>query len=246
MAPWVPAFTNSVNRHLESFPFVTLSFATVDCEGRPKVRTCIYRGFLFNDRRTNVLTITSDTRMDKIEHLKSNSQVEACFWFPKTNEQFRVSGHAHTLTSDNAEKFSDEVDYPLVSPGAIKNYSSNMDLASMGQMTNNTSERNDIKPTAQEWKDEMDSKWDALSGKLKASFRKPEPGSKITPEKRKLLDSITRGVDGSNEEDGKKNYSLVVLTVDKVDYINLNGHNDIRYLYERFDEDQWTEDEVCP
>jgi hypothetical protein len=239
MAPWVPAFTSAVSRHAESAAFVTFSFATVDIEGCPNVRTCIFRGFLFDDKKTNILTFTTDVRMEKFEHLLKNPKFEACFWFPNSNVQFRLSGNARCVTLGNISTTNAEIgDYPLVSPNVIEQYSSNTDLSHMLPQEPH-------KPSAEEWEQELTNKWVNLSTKLKSSFRKPEPGSKVTPEKQKLLDSISRGVDGSNEEDGKKNYALVLLLVDKVDYVDLNGHQ-ARYIYERYDEDQWSEEEVCP
>lgn len=242
MAPWVPAFTNAVTRQLETASFITFSFATVDSNGAPKVRTCVYRGFIFNDKKTNVITFTTDIRMDKFEHLKSNPKFEACFWFPATNEQFRVSGEAKLLTMNNTTTFNHELgNYPLISPNVIKQYSSSLDLSNTEH--HNTSAPSN--PSPQEWESELKGKWEDLSRNLKSSFRKPEPGSIITPEKQKLLDSISRGVDGSHEVDGAKNFALVLLLADKVDYVNLNGHQS-RYVYSRYDDDQWDETEICP
>lgn len=242
MAPWVPAFTNAVTRQLETASFITFSFATVDSNGAPKVRTCVYRGFIFNDKKTNVITFTTDIRMEKFEHLKTNPKFEACFWFPATNEQFRVSGEAKLLTMNNTTTFNHELgNYPLISPNVIKQYSSSLDLS-------NTEHHNPSapsNPSPQEWESELKGKWEDLSRNLKSSFRKPEPGSIITPEKQKLLDSISRGVDGSHEFDGAKNFALVLLLADKVDYVNLNGHQN-RYVYSRYDDDQWDETEICP
>lgn len=241
MAPWVPVFTNAVTRQLESAAFISFAFATVDSNGLPKVRTCIYRGFIFNDKKTNVITFTTDIRMDKFEHLQANPKFEACFWFPATNEQFRISGDAKILTLNNTTTFSQDLEkYPLISPNILKQYSSSLDLSSHENSVATSS-----KPSPQEWESELKTKWGELSRHLKSSFRKPEPGSDLTPEKQKLLDSISRGVDGSNEIDGTKNFSLVLLLADKVDYVNLNGRQS-RYIYKRFDDDQWDETEVSP
>ncbi|ODQ56918.1 hypothetical protein WICANDRAFT_98156 [Wickerhamomyces anomalus NRRL Y-366-8] len=180
--------------------------------------------------------------MEKFEHLKTNPKFEACFWFPATNEQFRVSGDAKLLTMNNTTTFNHELgNYPLISPNVIKQYSSSLDLSNTEH--HNTSAPSN--PSPQEWESELKGKWEDLSRNLKSSFRKPEPGSIITPEKQKLLDSISRGVDGSHEVDGAKNFALVLLLADKVDYANLNGHQS-RYVYSRYDDDQWDETEICP
>lgn len=267
MAPWVPSFRKAISTHMESHPFVTFSFATVDSNNCPRVRTVIYRDFLFNDKKTNILTFTTDIRMDKLKDLSNNGKFEAVFWFEGTNEQFRVCGEAHVLTQDNVNTFSSTIgEYPCVSPGLLKAHSSCLDLTQLNQSqsslastilngssistngglnTTDNVEQTD-KPSPEEWTQELQSIWDSLSSNLKSSFRKPQPGSIITAEKQKLLDSLSRGVDGSNEEDGKKNYALVLMMVDKCDYINLGGPQHQRWLYERSDEDQWDEVELCP
>lgn len=239
MGTWVPAFSAAVARHLETEPFVTFSFATVDGKGNPSVRTCIYRGFVFGDKKTNVLSFTTDSRMEKLGHVQTNGKFEACFWFPKSNKQFRLSGQARTLTFATTNEINAAIgEYPLVSPNLLSRYRSFTDLAAIQSTASQ-------KPTSEEWEQELQSKWNDLSPKLKSSFRKPAPGSTVTGEKKKLLDSIARGVDGASETDGQKNYALVLLLVDRVDYVDLNGHQ-ARYIYERYDSDQWSEEEVCP
>lgn len=239
MGPWVPAFTRAIDS--ETAPFITFSFATVDENGLPKVRTCIHRGFLFDDKKTNILTLTTDIRMEKYEHLTKNPKFEACFWFPNSNQQFRLSGNAQLLNAGNVDSVNSEINYPLVSPNFIRTHRSERDLTSLQHQNYSSFE----KPTKEEWESELNSKWNGLSRKLKSSFRNPEPGSKLDSEKQKLLDSISRGVDGSNEDEGQKFFSLILLLVDKVDYVNLGSHVS-RSIYERYDDDQWTEEEVCP
>ncbi|KAH3681101.1 hypothetical protein WICPIJ_007933 [Wickerhamomyces pijperi] len=251
MAPWVPSFRKAIQTHRESHPFVAFSFATVDSNNCPHVRTVIDRGFLFDDKKSNILTFTTDIRMDKLRDLSNNGKFEAVFWFEGTNEQFRVSGEAKVLTQDNVETFSGSIgEYPLVSPGFLKSHSSGLDLSHFNQsqlsLASTATNSNHNRPSAEEWSQELQTKWGELSSNLKSSFRKPQPGSTITAEKQKLLDSLSRGVDGSNEEDGRKNYGLVLMLVDKCDYVNLSGPHHQRWLYERNAEDQWDETELCP
>ena len=74
MASWVPIFRNTIEGELtlneKNPPFVSFQLATVDAQGVPHVRTMVYRGFLFNDKTTNVLTFVTDKRMNKYEELK--------------------------------------------------------------------------------------------------------------------------------------------------------------------------------
>ncbi|CEP64139.1 uncharacterized protein LALA0_S10e03334g [Lachancea lanzarotensis] len=127
MAPWVPQFTQSLKNHSQSFtPFF---FATVDpLTNKPKCRTVIFRDFLFHDKRSNVLTFTTDLRGDKVkEILAANSDTapfEACFYFPGTWEQYRFSGRCFVVSHQNLPPISAKynqldsgfIEYPILSP----------------------------------------------------------------------------------------------------------------------------------
>lgn len=100
MAPWVPAFDAAISAQQaasHSPPFVLFLFATVGRDGGPRVRTLVYRGYLFNDRQTNVLTFVTDRRMGKYEELLHNDRFEAVFFFSETRKQFRLRGRARIV-----------------------------------------------------------------------------------------------------------------------------------------------------
>ncbi|SCV02579.1 LAME_0H02982g1_1 [Lachancea meyersii CBS 8951] len=121
MAPWVPQFIQSLKNHSQTFtPFY---FATVDpLTNTPKCRTVIFRDFLFHDKRSNVLTFTTDLRGDKVkEILAANAETapfEACFYFPSTWEQYRFSGKCFVVSHTQAPPISDK--YNMADPGFIK------------------------------------------------------------------------------------------------------------------------------
>lgn len=269
MAPWVPSFTAAAATELETQPFITFAFATVDQSGLPHVRTVAFRGFLFNEKKTNVLTFTTDKRMIKYGEILSKGNFEACFYSHKLRKQFRFSGIAKFLDSDRTPnivlpkpatlpenpktdesdetplemerksyhpgfvKGDDPLEYPLISPTlnkAIKGWDELPDLHP---------------PTQDEWDSELNRQWESLSRTMKSSFRKPTPGSKVTKEKQKLLDSISRGVDGGSDDTGLQNFSLVCLFVDEVDYVDLS-EGGRRSILRRAAGDQWKETEVCP
>lgn len=101
MASWVPIFRNTIEGELtlneKNPPFVSFQLATVDAQGVPHVRTMVYRGFLFNDKTTNVLTFVTDKRMNKYEELKSNDKFEAVFYFQRMKKQMRFRGRARIV-----------------------------------------------------------------------------------------------------------------------------------------------------
>lgn len=287
MAPWAPALAGSIARELEKQPFVSFQFATVDEHGSPHVRTVIHRGFLFDDRSTNVLTFTTDRRMTKYKELFNDSAFELCFYSHVARKQFRLRGVARciddtttpklklppdifdqlknsaeatvTLIADNDNEIetdkidylkfprstaSDELEYPLLSPEVIAKLE-----ASSGEEGLDPEEISAqlTPPTEEEWKNERRRIWNTLSRSIKSTFRKPTPGSRLTEEKIKLLDSIGRGVDGASDEDGLENLVVVVLFVDKVDFVDIgyNGQGR-RLIYRRLAGDHWRETAVCP
>ncbi|KAL6940783.1 hypothetical protein ACO0QE_004700 [Hanseniaspora vineae] len=67
---------------------------------RPSCRTVVFRDFLFNDKKSNILTYVTDLRSEKIQDIKDNGGVfEACFYFPDTMEQYRFSGSTQVVIS---------------------------------------------------------------------------------------------------------------------------------------------------
>ncbi|GMF01563.1 unnamed protein product [Ambrosiozyma monospora] len=100
-------------------------------------------------------------------------------------------------------------------------------------------------PTDEEWEAERQRIWSGLSRGMKKSFKKPQPGSVLTDEKLKLLDSISRGVDGGSSE--YDNFVVVCMFVDSVDYVDFSGGGrDRRYVYKKTGLGTWREIEVCP
>jgi pyridoxamine 5'-phosphate oxidase len=63
--------------------------ATAREDGRPANRTVVFRGFLPD---SNQLMTISDRRTQKISQIRQTPWAEICWYFPKTREQFRLSG----------------------------------------------------------------------------------------------------------------------------------------------------------
>lgn len=84
-------------------PFIQL--ATVDNSQRgspvPRCRTVVFRGFLdgggmasAESSNQHILKIITDARSEKVGQIRENPLVEVTWWFPGSNEQFRISGRA--------------------------------------------------------------------------------------------------------------------------------------------------------
>lgn len=311
-ANWVSLFRNHVHTQLDGQkePFISFQFSTIGIDGFPKSRTVVYRGFLFDDESTNVITFTTDKRMNKYQELSANDKFEAVFYLNNARRQYRLTGHARiiddttipnislnnfkprdvgTSDSDSEEEIEDNditkdkvelspssvqeatsklndlkvnedaetntqqnpLDFNLLSPRLLKKLykehnSSFTSLASLNDI-NFASDLQEVKlvpPTRDEYNEELNRQWEGLSKNLKKSFRRPTPGSKMTAEKAKMIDSIKRGVDGKKDIDGFKNFAVICLFTDRVDFYD--SENDKRYFFEKDKYDLWVEHEVCP
>lgn len=130
--------------------------------------------------------------------------------------------------------------YNLISPGLVQtnneNNSSYVNLSEMADVVH--------PPTEEEYNQEITRQWDQLSKSMKKSFRKPAPKSPMDASNSKLIDSIKRGVDGKKDIDGRKNFAVIALFIESVDYFD--NENDKRYVFEKDKYDMWKEYEVCP
>ncbi len=97
LAPWRSPLTLALqyNRSLAYSRYLQL--ATVRADGRPANRTVVFRGF-FEDR--DQLKFITDTRSQKPEQIEHQPWAEACWYFPKTREQFRILGSLTLVKAD--------------------------------------------------------------------------------------------------------------------------------------------------
>lgn len=326
LAPWNPSFSSALSTELETKPFMMFNFSNVGSDGWPATRCCVFRGFLFDDRSTNVLLFTTDKRSAKYKELMKDSRFESCFYFARLKRQFRLRGHARMISDaihpeiKIAEKEEDAVmssaededettmsrdtsisdqnikailhtatigdedqpifdiftrqerksgnyiqnpsiyeplEYVVISPSVPNQENLDSSFTSLKDLVHNKKSFQQAKreylqshlkpPTSEEWNNERTRCWDTLSRNAKKSFKKPLPGSLLTQEKSKLLDSIDRNVDGTTSSSGFENFVVVCLFVDSVDYLDLGaGGSNNRYVYKRLVGADWKEYEVCP
>lgn len=96
MSLWRSLLARAIHKN-RSLPYSRyFQLATVRADHRPANRTVVYRGFLGDDQ----LKMITDFRSAKVEQIQQLAWGEACWYFPKTREQFRLGGK---LTLINAE-----------------------------------------------------------------------------------------------------------------------------------------------
>ena len=97
LAPWRSPLSRALHRN-RAQPFCRfLQLATVRLEGTPANRTVVFRGFR---SESNQLMFICDRRSEKIAQIQQNPNAEACWYFAKTREQFRLRGQLTVITTD--------------------------------------------------------------------------------------------------------------------------------------------------
>ena len=97
LAPWRSPLARALHRN-RSVPFCRyLQLATLKLDGTPANRTVVFRGFL---NETNRLMFISDLRSEKTNQIQQNPNAEACWYFTKTREQFRLAGQLSLISGD--------------------------------------------------------------------------------------------------------------------------------------------------
>ncbi|CAN1209661.1 Pyridoxamine 5'-phosphate oxidase Alr4036 family FMN-binding domain-containing protein [Tumidithrix helvetica PCC 7403] len=98
LAPWRSLLDRNLDLHQSQPEARFLQLATIDLDGYPANRTVVFRGFLPN---TNQLKFVTDRRSPKIQQIAFNPLAEACWYFPKTREQFRLRGKLRAIAYDS-------------------------------------------------------------------------------------------------------------------------------------------------
>lgn len=92
----IPPFVPTLDYCISQAPRPhTFTYCTVTPSGMPSARTCVFRSWLFNDKSTGVLLFTTDRRSRKVVE---STNYSACFYFPNSSMQFRLTGFTQVLS----------------------------------------------------------------------------------------------------------------------------------------------------
>lgn len=86
---WRPSLDLALHRNRNRPEMRFVQMATVRLDGRPAIRTLVFRGFLDDARR---MIFCTDDRSAKRAEINARPYAEICWYFPETREQFRISG----------------------------------------------------------------------------------------------------------------------------------------------------------
>jgi len=97
-APWHQTLRSAIKRNRADAQSRYLQLASVDSDGWPRNRTVVFRGF---DVDEEALLVVTDSRSAKLAEFQHESRGEACWYFSRTREQFRIAVRVSVLTADN-------------------------------------------------------------------------------------------------------------------------------------------------
>ncbi len=98
--PWRASLDHALERNRLSPSHRFVQLATIGLDGRPAVRTVVFRGFLGDSRE---LIFTTDARSAKRTELERVPDAALCWYFAETREQFRFSGVVRLVDVSTAE-----------------------------------------------------------------------------------------------------------------------------------------------
>jgi len=197
----------------------------------PHVRSLILRQFLSSKAlpALPLLITTTDVRTPKTIQIRRNSNIEAVFWVENTLEQYRLSGHASIIP---------EPSHPYY-----------IHFASSNWPTLNALKKEDI-----DWEAKRVEIFDSLSGRMKASWCRPVPGSKLEggyeeaekwPKELPKLGEEQNEADRQNLQIALGNFALVVIDPVAVDFVELGVFPNRRTNFLRHGE-TWEEEILVP
>lgn len=97
LAPWRSPLARALHHNRSCAHSRYLQLATVRLDGKPANRTVVFRGYLDG---ANALTFVTDRRSAKVKQMAHTPWGEACWYFTKSREQFRLGGLLTIVQAD--------------------------------------------------------------------------------------------------------------------------------------------------
>ena len=184
-----------------------IQLATLDDDGIPRVRTVGFREILHPDGRPDlpVFVFTSDVRMQKAVEMRRHPYVELVWWFKGSSEQYRLTGVARVITAPD------------------------IDLGPPGETKDDTLAFDAFDRDGFDWWKKVRELYDDNDDERRASLIRPPPGSRIPSYEtaKQWIERVPKLGEGKDErdmqhqEEGLRNYSLLLVEVLEVDWCAL-------------------------
>ncbi|CAI7625796.1 unnamed protein product [Penicillium crustosum] len=255
-APW----RDILSSHLEQTPGYEFTIATIGYNAQqrpvPRVRTCGCRGFFPElelhhkgqeamDQQvegggnppvfeSDMLSFTTDARMDKLPQLESSGHaIEAVFWLKDLMTQWRIKGTAYAIGNPSGEDAEEE----KTSRNEIRKA-----LRVKGG--------NDSDVAKWTWEKAVTKYFANHSPIARGSFRNPHPGQprSSTPSQPDL--KLGQEVLDLHDSIARANFRVVVIQPEEVERLDLTDQEDAKRwnwtLIEGDDGSRWNEVELWP
>ncbi|KAF4446113.1 hypothetical protein F53441_10224 [Fusarium austroafricanum] len=246
-APWRSAFLSHVNK-MDSPTFMLSTLHHNESSVVPRSRTVVYRGtwaeIPVNPKNqaplnpplyeSDLLTITTDVRMEKIAELSTDGKnvpqsggggpVEAVFWALETKTQWRLRGHAYLLGQDVDDPSASNVKQEIEKHMRLKN-------------------KDDSRSWS--WGKEITAHFGNLSPGMRGTFRNPPPGTKRDEKPAPGL-GMGQKVEDLDDEIARKNFRVVVIVPEEVDQVDLSDPEDGRRWNYQLVGGYWEKAELWP
>ncbi|KAJ6789264.1 hypothetical protein PWT90_06429 [Aphanocladium album] len=233
----------------------------------PRVRTVVYRGMWADAKldsrnpaprnpnvyQTDLLTFTTDVRMEKIfeifprsatasgstpETLQScvGGLVEAVIWAAHAKTQWRIRGCVYMVGPD-------------IESAAAQPVRDALSVCMRRQHPGNTKDEPEAEAETWGWAKELTLSFGNLSPIMRGSFRNPPPGAPISQTPAPGLD-LGQKVEDLHDEIARRNFRVLVIAPEQVDQVDLtNPERARRWVHDLNaggNDPVWTTKEVWP
>ncbi|KAL1923144.1 uncharacterized protein VTP21DRAFT_9520 [Calcarisporiella thermophila] len=246
---WKQLIEESVASNLQTYAHAkTVQLATLDvATKRPRNRSVVARGFLFDTHsslETDLLLITTDARTPKLAQFQADNSVELCWWLPVTGEQYRLSGRVHFLASKEQQPYS-SLPHDLIPAHIFSRQFTHSDP----NIDTRPNTDNLAQPLPQALESERLRLWRDLTPLLRASFLYPPPGEPFSTDyndKEVEKHHFPKELAEDQEEEALKQFVLLLVEVEQVDWVKLWQFPPERRLFTRGADGSWKEERVNP
>ena len=227
-----PPVVSRISRGPITYLYLSVyQLATIDEEGKPRVRSHIHRAFLVppSNPASPLLITSTDVRSPKIQQIAHADTVELVWWIDATSDQFRISGPARIFA---APGYVSPISEPLRAAP---------DCAGI--------EASDI-----DWEAKRRELFDAVSQQMRATWCRPPPGSPLQGGYKGMNDwpvEVPKPSEAKTEGEKElaelalNNYALIVIEPMYIDWVQMALKPNRRTFFTREGSD-WKEEIVVP
>lgn len=180
----------------------------------------------------------------------NNARVELAWWLPGPQAQLRITGEAFVYSAPDFELTpSDAERLDASESNAVLKQARTLHAA----FTKSSESR--LVPKDFDWEKERLERFDAMSGRMRASWVRPAPGTRLRPDEdpKTWPESLPKLGDAQDEEKESvraalRNFALVVINPQEVDYLELGvmPNRRTRFFKDNSKDGTWNEEAVVP